>query len=98
MFYGIEYSTDLRCKQTVVKKFRTENALKKWIDGCRKRSTYADQESARNWHHTFREGWELRGRIDFKHKMFQDYGTSTYPQTKSDNIHSYLFKYGRRVE
>lgn len=98
MFYGIEQSTDLRCPRTVVKKFASESALKLWLNGGGGEFTYADPESARNWHRTFREGYELNGRIYRKHKVFSDVGTRDYPRCAADNLAAYIHKFGTRVK
>ena len=97
MFYGIEQSTDLRCPLTVIKKFTTIKPLLKWMEN-EIRLTYADPESAGNYHHTIRYGYELRGRINKKDPIFLDRGTSTYPQNNADNMATYLRRNGEEVE
>lgn len=100
MFYGIEQSTDLRCRNTIIKKFSTKNALLKWMNlpNTSGRFTYADPEGARNYHHSFRYGYDLKGRIDKKDPIFKDYGTSTYPKRVNDQIASYLYKYASEIK
>ena len=97
MFYGIEQSTDMRDKRTVVKKFTTKVALLKWLQGGGG-FTYNDPEAARNYHHSFRSGYELSGRIDKKDKVFSYHGTPTYPCTSKDQLANYIHKYGQEVE
>jgi len=99
MFYGVEQSTDLRNPQTVVKKFRSKSQALRWRGepGKSGRSTFADPEGARNWHHTFRRVYELVGKVDRKHPVFKDRGTSTYPRCDADNLASYLYLFGEEV-
>lgn len=94
MFYGIEASTDLRCKNTVIKKFSSKESLMKWLSSGGGDFTCSDPVAANNWHHTFRHGYELLGRIDKKDKIFSDTGTSTYPRNYNDNLAAYIHKYG----
>ena len=96
MLYGIEQSTDMRCKRTVVKKFSSLSALKKWLENSGG-YTYSYPDSANNWHHTFRSGYELIGRIDKKHKLFHDNGTPTYPRNEQDKLASYIQMFGTEV-
>ena len=98
MFYGIEQSTDLRDRRTAVKKFASESALRRWIGNGGGELTYSDQESARNWHHTFREGYELKGRVDKKNRIFSDVGTRDYPRSAADNLATYIHKLGTQVK
>lgn len=98
MFYGIEQSTDLRDRRTAVKKFASESALRRWIGNGGGELTYADPESARNWHHTFREGYELVGRIDRKSRIFSDVGTRDYQRCAADNLAAYINKFGTPVK
>ena len=97
MFYGIEQSTDMRCPRTVVKKFTSENAVRKWmkISGG---FTYTDPEGARNHHRSFRSGYAYAGRIDKKDKIFKSYGTRDYPKNDTDNLAFYIQKYGRELD
>ena len=97
MLYGIEQSTDMRCPRTVVKKFTSENALRKWIAGGGG-FTYADPEGARNHHRSFRSGHELSGRIDKNDKIFKSYGTRDYPKNDTDNLAFYIQKHGRELD
>ena len=97
MFYGLEQSTDLRDRRTVVKKFSSESALRRWIGNGGGELTYADPDLARNWHHTFREGYELVGRIDRKNRIFSDVGTRDYQRCAADNMAAYIHKFGTHV-
>jgi hypothetical protein len=95
MFYGVEQSTDMRCRNTVIKKFTSQKALENWM----KTSggfTYADPESARNWHKTFRRGYEFKGRMDYNHPIFKDFGSPTYPNHRDDQIAYYLSQYAMK--
>ncbi len=98
MFYGIEQSTDLRDPRTVVKKFSSESALRRWIGNGGGEFTYTDPDMARNWHHTFREGYELIGRVDRKSKIFSDVGTRDYQRCAADNLAAYIHKFGTPVK
>lgn len=98
MFYGFTQSTDMRYKNTHIKKFNSEKALKKWLSVGSGGYTYSDPDAARNYHHTFKYGFEHVGRIDYKHQIFMDHGTPTYPSTKNDQIARYLRNYGRSIE
>ncbi|MFA4971314.1 MAG: hypothetical protein WC683_01790 [bacterium] len=97
MLYGVEKSTDLRNPQTVVKKFLSRKELLQWMDQRSGEYTHADPEAAQNWHHTFRSGYELRGRINRKDRIFDNHGSSTYPQGRADNEADYLVRYGTEV-
>ncbi len=97
MFYGVEQSTDMRCPRTVIKKFRGEKALLKWMENSGG-FTYGDPTGARNYHHTFRYGYELHGRINKKDPIFLDRGTLTYPQNDSDNMARYLMHNGCEIK
>lgn len=97
MFYGISQSTDMRCKNTIVKKFTSERALKRWLGYGSGNYTYEDPEQARNYHHTFKYGYEFHGRVDKKDPIFKDFGSSTYPRTTNDNLASYIYQHGRKI-
>lgn len=97
MYYGIEQSTDMRDKRTVIKKFSSKASLIKWMKNSGG-FTYDDPESARNYHHTFREGYELKGRVDKKDKIFMDRGSPTYPRSDNDNLANYLYVYGVEIK
>ena len=96
MFYGIEQSTDMRCPRTVVKKFSSENVLRKWMQGGGN-FTYSDPDAARNHHRSFRTGYELAGRIDRKNYIFGQHGTRDYPRTDTDNLAIYISTFGDEV-
>lgn len=98
MFYGVKQSTDLRDRQTEVKKFKTEAALKKWLSYGSGNFTHDDPESERNYHHSFKSGYELQGKMNKKDKIFLRLGTSTYPLSYNDKVAHYLYVYGREVE
>lgn len=51
----------------------------------------------RNYHRTFKEVYELCGRVDKKHPIFKDRGSRDYPRSSSDNLASYIYKYGHEV-
>lgn len=97
MYYGIEQSTDMRDPRTVVKKFRSITALKKWMKHSG-HFTYDDPDAARNHHHTFRYGYELLGRVDKSDEIFKSRGTPSYPRNDTDNLAWYVEKYGYEVE
>jgi hypothetical protein len=96
MFYGVEQSTDKRCPNTVIKKFTSIRSLKKWMEFSG-RFTHENPEFAMNWHHTYRMGYYLNGRINKKDKIFSDKGSRTYPRSLNDNIDMYLYVYGVEV-
>lgn len=98
MYYGVSQSTDMRCKNTIIKKFTSEKALKKWLSYGSGGYTYKDPEQAQNYHHTFKHGYELYGRMDKKNPIFKDKGSPTYPRYETDNIAYYLEEYGTRIE
>lgn len=97
MYYGVEQSTDMRDKRTVIKKFSSKASLIKWMKNSGG-FTYDDPESARNYHRTFREGYKLDGRVNKKDKIFMESGTPTYPRNDKDNLATYLYKYGSEVK
>jgi hypothetical protein len=98
MFYGVEQSTDQRCPRTAVKKFASRSALRRWIGNGGGDFTYADPESARNWHHTFREGYEMKRRIDRNDRIFSCVGTRDYPRCAADNMAACIHKFGTPVK
>lgn len=98
MYYGVSQSTDMRCKNTIIKKFTSEIALKKWLSYGSGDFTYGDPEVVRNYHHTFKYGYKLNGRMDKKNPIFKDNGSPTYPRYESDNVASYLHEYGTRID
>lgn len=96
MFYGIEQSTDLRCKNTVIKTFSSKSAALKWKNRSRGGYTYpaaADENlpgTQQNFHHTFRSVYEVHGLIrptkkDIKREL-DCYRGSSYVYTKEDLI------------
>lgn len=98
MFYGVEQSTDLRDRKTIIKKFTSLVALNRWVLGKSGNFTYENPEDVQNYHRTFRYGYELDGRVDKKDSIFKDIGTSTYPRSLNDNIALYLYKYGKEIK
>lgn len=96
MYYGIEQSTDMRNRKTVIRKFSTESKLKKWMEGGGG-YTYGDPDSARNHHRSFREGYILNGRVDKKDPIFKDRGTRDYQRCHDDNLASYIMRNGVEV-
>lgn len=97
MFYGISRSTDLRCPQTTVRKFSSKTALLKWMGKNSGNFTHDDPEAARNYHHTFKYGFELHGRMDTKNEVFKDFGSRDYPRNKNDQVYVYLCRYGLEI-
>lgn len=97
MYYGVSQSTDMRCKNTIIKKFTSINALKKWLSYGSGNYTYGDPDAARNYHHTFKYGYELSGRMDKKNSIFKDKGSPTYPRYEADNVAIYLSTYGKEI-
>ena len=97
MYYGIKKSTDLRSPNTEVKKFTSQRAALAWKAIGNGTYTYADPEGARNYHRTFKEVYELCGRVDKKHPIFKDRGSRDYPRNDSDNLASYIYEYGHEV-
>jgi hypothetical protein len=93
MFYGVEQSTDLRDRRTMVKRFASESAPRRRIGNGGGEFTYADPELARNWHRAFSEGYELNGRIDRKNGIFSEVGTRDYPRCATDNLAAYIHRF-----
>lgn len=62
------------------------------------RLTYDDPEQARNYHHDFRYGYELFGRINKKDPIFRSLGSRDYPQNDKDNTANYLYRYGDKID
>ena len=99
MYYVVTYSTDLRNKQTQIKKFTSEKAAIKFAKIDNGNFTYADPESARNWHHTFKRVYEYPGRMDRKWiDKEKTYSSPTYPCTENDAIHSYLYRFAQEIK
>jgi len=97
MIYGIEQSTDLRCKQTVIKKFGSIKTAQKWAKNSGG-FTYRNPEAARNYHHTFRYLYEFFGRLPKKEvKVEMSYSTSTYPVTEADAKARIIMRHGKKV-
>lgn len=97
MYYGVEQSTDQRNRNTVIRKFTTVEKAIAWKLKGSGDFTYNDPEAARNWHHTFRDVYELQGKIDKKDNVFKNYGTCTYPMDKNSQLALYLWQYGREI-
>jgi len=97
MYYGVEQSTDMRNKMTTVKRFYSKRALLRWMDSP-VGFTHADPEAAGNYHHSFRYGYYLEGKIDWKDPIFKSKGTRDYPLTKDDLLATYLRVYGKEIE
>ncbi len=97
MFYGIAQSTDMRDPDTYIIKFTAKSALFKWMRGGGD-YTHSDPAAARNYHRTFRRGYELQGRIDKRDAIFGDRGSHTYPRNEKDNLAYYIKKYGRELD
>ena len=97
MYYGVEQSTDMRNKQTQIKKFTSKRSLEKWMQNSGN-FTHSDPVAARNYHHTYRYGYELIGRVNKKDPIFKDKGSSTYPRTNNDNLALYLYSYGKEFK
>lgn len=97
MFYGIEQSTDRRDLRTVIKKFSTQAALVKWMRAKTGEFTYDDPAAARNYHHTFRYGYEMNGRVDKKHRAFTVQHSPTYPRNEADRLADYICCTGTEI-
>lgn len=97
MIYGVEQSTDQRCKQTKIKKFTSKIAANKWAKHSGN-YTHDDPESARNYHHTFRSLYDYSGRINKKDDIFKDNGSRDYPRSEADKLAHYLWKYGIEIK
>lgn len=98
MYYVIEQSTDMRCKNTKIRKFRSVKSAKQYAShgGF---YTHDNPEEARNYHHTFREVYEFCGRMNAKIlSEYKNTGTSFYPVSDNDAIAKYLWKYGKEIE
>lgn len=98
MYYVISQSTDLRCPRTVVKKFPSLASARREARIGSGEFTCRDPEAARNWHHTYKKIWELKGRVNRKDKIFSDRGTSCYPRCDADNLASYIQRHGHEVD
>jgi hypothetical protein len=100
MLYGIEQSTDMRDKRTVIKKFTSQKAALAWAKNSGG-YTYADPVGARNHHKTFRYVYDLpnglRHYIKAVEKCFS-YATNTYPVSRSDAEASVIQEYGTEIE
>lgn len=85
MYFGVEQSTDSRCKNTIIVKFakNEKEKMKKWYNSEKNgRFTYTDPESAQNFHHTFRYIYEYDGYLIFSKTeidKIRKSATSTYP-------------------
>lgn len=98
MLYVVTYSTDLRCKQTKIRKFTSKKRALEFAKSNSGDFTYDNPELEKNYHHTFSKVYDYPGRIDMKWiKKEMGYATSTYPCTENDAIHSYLYKYGLEI-
>jgi len=96
MLYGVEQSTDLRDRRTVIKKFTSLSNLRKWMKNGGD-FTHEDPEAARNYHHDLRYGYEIKGCVNKKDNIFKDKGSPTYPLTDKDKLAIYLRKYGTEI-
>lgn len=97
MIYGVEQSTDLRDRRTKIKKFTSLRSALKWASSSGG-FTHDNPEEARNYHRTFRELYELNGKVNYKDKIFTNNGTPTYPCSKEDNLAMYLYAYAEEIK
>ncbi len=65
MFYGIEQTTDLRYRETVIRRFRSESTLREWLGQSQGQYAWpgaADERlpaSQQNWHRRLRTGYRM---------------------------------------
>jgi hypothetical protein len=95
-YYGVEQSTDLRNRRTVIKRFTSIKSLNKWLGGGGG-FTYEDPEAAQNYHRTLRYGYEYCGRINKNDKIFSEKGSNMYPRNYNDNLATYLYMYAKEA-
>jgi hypothetical protein len=85
MIYGIEQTTDLRDRQTRIKKFTTKARALTWLSEGGKLAFPGDPKNA---HHRLRELWEVKGSKPSWKKAYKDYITncrhSTYRRYPED--------------
>ena len=85
MYFGVEQSTDSKCKNTVIIKFseNEKEKMKKWYNSEENgRFTYSVPIEAQNFHHTLRYIYEYDGYLTFNKKLIdimKNKGTSMYP-------------------
>lgn len=98
MYYVIKQSTDLRCRNTVIEKYRTIKAALQHCNIGNGEYAHADPEEARNYHHVLNRVYSYSGKIDQAFiKKEMGYGTSTYPVTRLDAIATFLYTYGTEI-
>lgn len=97
MFYGVEESTDMRCPQTKIVKFTSESGLKKWMQARQGTFTYDDPEVAKNYHKTFRKGYDYQGRIKKADVEKLVKSTPTYPRCYEDGLSLFLHLNAKEV-
>lgn len=98
MFYGVSQSTDLRSRGTVIKKFSSKASLLSWMGKGNGEFTHKNPEAEGNYHHTFKYGYELKGRVNKKHPCFSQGGSRDYKRTDEDNLAHYLYLNGTPIE
>lgn len=69
MCYGVARFTDMRCPITQIKKFTSKKSLQKWL--ATNSGNYRYSDAARNYHRSFRNVYELHGRIDKTHPFLR---------------------------
>jgi len=98
MFYGFKRSTDMRDTNTKVAKFKSKDQLLQWMGIDNGKLTHDDPVAARNYHHDFKYGFELEGKVDKKDAIFKERGSTTYPLYENDLLYLYVSKHGIEIE
>jgi hypothetical protein len=107
VIYGVESTTDMRCPETVVKRFRSEPAARNWAE---KGGGYAWPGAAdnslpgpsRNFHHRLRElyrmpaGWRPPSQRELRQRAHED-STPSYPRNAADALAKAIWKKGERL-
>lgn len=104
MFYGIEQSTDLRDPRTSIKKFRSSNSARRWLNEYINeniRYVYKNPDLARNHHQWIRRVYEvIKMRPPSERTLAEEArkdSTRDYPRTSLDMLAKWITSYGDKI-
>jgi len=95
--YGIEQSTDMRDKRTIIKTFSSESTALKWKEYSGHLTHGENAEVQKNYHHTFRCVYVLVGRLPTPksiEKIRSEWRHSIYAKSVNDVKADYISSNG----
>lgn len=98
MYYVISQSTDLRYRDTEIKKFTSKISAIKFSKINSGNFTHENPEAVMNYHHTFKYVYEFSGRIPKKEiNKIMSHSSRDYPVYEKDAIARYIYEHGKEV-